>query len=257
MSQEIILLIRRDKECWIDDKYKHFLWPYMSHIIDIWDASFKISIVDFRKKLRDIAASTYINSKFDKILLHSHIDHRTSGLNFDREKELYSNSIIVSIDEDDWLSTSLPSVLREIETDKEIFVWNCYTTWDGLEKISFPSGSSRIIETCNWGIKGFEQLLTKRNQLNGEEHSKIHFIRKPLSVRVNHLAMLGMLRNRTKKHSPGTEDKNIFIQKLTQELSHEINFPEEFQYQWKQYRETLKELLSSYKYLTDEYKELL
>ena len=71
MSKEIILIVRRDREYWLTDRYNN-LAPVMLELIEEWNRTFSISFIEYRHRIRDIASSTYALNKFDKIFLHYH-----------------------------------------------------------------------------------------------------------------------------------------------------------------------------------------
>ena len=65
--REIILIVRRDKEYWLSNLYN----TRLTDIIELWNKTFAMNIVDYRSRLRDIAAQLYLRNRFDKIFLHS------------------------------------------------------------------------------------------------------------------------------------------------------------------------------------------
>ena len=127
--KEIILIIRRDKNYWFKNEINRIkIQSYVFRLMEIWDSFFNINIMDFRNKIRDIASSTYMDNKFDEIHLYSHIDPGKIKEKNELKNKLYENSIIIPIDEDDWVNPNLADILRGIKTEEQFFVWNYYKT---------------------------------------------------------------------------------------------------------------------------------
>jgi len=253
MEKQIILIIRRSKDYWLYNKIGDEAIPlHVQPIIELWNSFFNLNLVDYRNKLRTIASSTYLDNKFDQIYLHSYIDPRKMKDENDFKNELYEDSIIVPMDEDDWIDPSLSEILRNIETDKKFFVWNYYKTIKEHEFEPFKKGRGRgWTMTCSWAIKSYNSFLKRHNHLkiNEQEFSQICFIRKPLSVKIEHVGCVGFLRKVVRKNW-GKEDKwmNAIVSKIKGDLTiDEGKFPIVFQEQWKKYRMTLEELLNSKK----------
>jgi len=255
-DKEVILIIRRDRDYWRNDHIN--LQPKYLEIMKFWDLSFKIKIIDYRNKLRDIASSLYLKNKFDKIFLYSSRDARNISVS-DEERNIYKNSILVATDEDDWLDPSLSNILRNIKTDKNIIVWNCFKTIKtGQVNSNKHKENTRFVQSCSWAAVGYNDILNHRNNLyiKLEEYSNLYFIDKPLSVKVEHIGSVGFLRKIIKNFSNDKWIDNLII-KLLEDIKIEIDLPEEFVKTWKMYKDLLKDLLSSYKYLTDEHKKIL
>jgi len=221
-----------------------------------------MNIMDYRNELRDIASNLYVKNKFDKIFLHSNRDPKAlKECTTEIEKELYKNTILIPMDEDDWVSPCLSNELREIETEKSIFVWNYFATFQEKE-VQSNKGEEKtgFVQSCSWASVGYDYILSRRNNLylNKEEYDNIYFIDKPLAVKVEHVGSLGFLRKTIKK-LPDDREKWIdnLIEKLLIDIQVESDISQIFVKEWILYKELLRELLSSYKYLTEEQKELL
>ena len=253
MGKRIILVIRRSKDYWLYSKIGDEAIPlHTQPIIELWNSFFDLNLIDYRNKLREIASSTYLDNKFDQILLHSHISPKKMKNKDDLVNELYEDSIIVPMDEDDWIDPSLADILRNIETNKKFFVWNYYKTIREYEFEPFKEGRGRgWTMTCSWAIKGYNSFLKRHNHLKikEEELSEIYFIRKPLSVKIEHVGCVGFLKKVVRKNWE-KEDKwmNAIVSKIKGDLTvDEEKFPIAFQGQWKRYRKLLEELLNSKK----------
>jgi len=253
MEKQIILIIRRSKDYWLYNKVcADKLNPHVQPIIELWDSFFNLKIMNFRNQLREIASSTYLNNKFDQIFLHSYIDPNRVKEKDNFKNELYKDSIIVPIDEDDWIDPSLAEILRNIETDEKFFVWNYYKTIREYEFESFKNERGRgWTMPCSWAIKGYNSFLKRHNHLlvNEEEFTQIYFIRKPLAVKIEHVASVGFLKKVVRKNWE-KEDKwmSAIVSKIKGDLTVEGNeYPIVFQEQWKKYKKLLEELLESKK----------
>jgi len=242
--REIILIVRRDKEYWLSNLYN----TRLTDIIELWNKTFAMNIVDYRSRLRDIAAQLYLRNRFDKIFLHSCRNLRGYSIS-DEDRCLHRDSIFVPIDEDDWLSPILAQTLREIETDKPIFVWNFFATIRKQEKVSNRGkGITRFVQSCSWATVGYNYLLQKRNNLflTEIEYADVYFINSPLAVKVEHIGSLGFLRKTIKKY-PEQKDKwmSYLMTKLTCDMQMKVDFAELFKKEWEEYQSLLRELFSS------------
>lgn len=253
MEKKIILVIRRSKDYWLDNKICiDKLNPHVQPIIKLWNSFFNLKIMDFRNQLREIASSTYLNNKFDLIFLHSYIDPNKKNEQNEIKNKLYKDSIIVPIDEDDWMDPSLAEILRNIEADKKFFVWNYYKTIREYEFKSFKNGIGRgWVIPCSWAIEGYSSFLKRHNHLivNEKEFSQIYFIKKSLTMKVEHIGSVGFLKKVVRKNW-GKEDEwmNVIVNKIKGDLTViGKEFPEIFQNQWIQYKKILKKLLDSRK----------
>ena len=253
MENKIILVIRRSKDYWLDNKIcTDKLNPHVQPIIKLWNSFFNLKVMDFRNQLREIASSTYLNNKFDLIFLHSYIDLNRGKEQNDFKNELYKDSIIVPMDEDDWIDPSLAEILRNIETDKKFFVWNYYKTIREYEFESFKNGIGRgWTIPCSWAMIGYESFLKRHNHLvvNEEEFKKIYFIKKSLTMKVEPIASVGFLKKVVRKNWEKEDEwMNVIVSKIKGDLTVKGNeYLEVFQNQWKKYKKLLKELLNSRK----------
>lgn len=259
-DREIILVIRRTKEYWLNNSYRQTLNSWLIDIIDLWNQSFKMQIMDFRNRLRDIASSLYLKNKFDKIFLHSHKDTRFWGNITMEEIKLYKNTIFVPIDEDDWIRDCLSDELRNIDTEKTFFAWEWFATIRPEVRKSDRGTKTSFVQSCAWACVGIEPLLKRRNNLYliNNDYSNTYFIYKPLSTKVEHIGSAGLLR-KTIKDMPNQRDKWIesLINRMILHIQMESDLSKIFSKEWELYKSLLKELLSSYKYLTSEQKVLL
>jgi hypothetical protein len=270
-GREIILIIRRDKDYYLNNEYKSSLNPWLIDIMELWNESFKMNIMDYRNRLKNIASSLYLKNKFDKIFLHSTMDLRNFKNNVSKnEYKLYENSIFVPMDEDDWIMPSLADELRNIETNQSIFIWNYFNTIsdkeiisDKREKVLKRNQEERnnFVQSCCWATVGYYYILNKRNNLyiKQKEYLNAYFIPKSLAVKVEHVGSIGFLHSIIKGFTNQREKwiENI-IKKLVDDIQIEIiDFSKIFREEWYRYKCLLKELLSSYKNLTDSQKELI
>ena len=148
-ERDVILIIRRNKEYWLRNEYKNTLNARLIDIMDMWNQSFNLNIIDYRNRLRDIASSLYMKNKFDKIFLHSEKDpRRLRDFILKEEKNLYKDSIFVPIDEDDWICSQLSDELRYLQTNKSIFIWNYFVTFKEKEVKSNNGEGMRFVQSC-------------------------------------------------------------------------------------------------------------
>ena len=272
MSQnEIILIIRRTKDYWLKGEYRKGvnLNPCLSDFFDKWNTEFKMDIVSYRNRLRDIAARRYLSSKFDKIFLHSGKD--TTALKGGISKEefkLYKNSIFVPIDEDDWIDASLADEIRNVDTDKPFIIWDWYCTGYRPE-YTHPKTQYSKFQSCAWACRGYEHLTMARNNLrvnhakgcdclNNPPTDYIHFINKKLVAKIDHPGSVGQLRKIAKTYRDSDKEwMEAVVKSIIYYIKRDLEWKHLYIEEWNDYKALLKELLSSYKYLTDEYKELL
>ncbi len=253
MEKQVILMIRRSRDYWLSNKIdSDKLNLHVQPIIKLWDSFFNLKIMDFRNRLRDIASSTYLNNKFDLIVLYSYIDPNKEKEQNEIKNGLYKDSIIVPMDEDDWINPLFAEELRSIETDKKFFVWNYYKTIREYEFEPFKNKIGRgWTIPCSWAIRGHDAFLKRHNHLvvNEKEFSDIYFIKKPLAIKVEHVASVGFLKKVVrKKWEKENEWMNVIVNKIKGDLTVKGNeYPEIFQKQWKEYKNLLEELLKSKK----------
>lgn len=246
-------MIRRTKDYWLYHKTSRYFMNNNDVILlrKMWDSCFNLKFIDFNLSLRKIASSNYLENKFDEIHLYSHIQPPRIKNELYNKSELYNNDIIFPSDEDDWIDPSLAETLRNIETDKKFFVWNFYKTWNEEKLGPFEKTNGTITTTtCAWAVKGWTSFMERHNHLKlmKEEHSQFYFIKKPLSIKVDHLASLGFLYYKVTSKRKGREETwiDIIIKKAERDLKITgKNFPEIFQNQFMLYKNLLQELLDS------------
>lgn len=249
---DVILVVRRTREFWLHNRMDCTINSTVQKMIEMWNASFGLKFIEYSNRIRDIASSTYMDNKFDRIFLHSH----NNPIKISNKQEeiikmsFLSNAIIVPMDQDDWISLSLAEVLRGIETNKDFFVWNYYVTWCGKKYMPFKSSRKKAwTGSCSWAIRGYNHFLERRNHLAipEEKRSEVFFIEQPMAVKVDHGGSLGCLKQIVRRNfKKENEWIKILITKIQQDLKvggEEI--PVEFQKQWIAYKTLLKELLLS------------
>ncbi len=256
MENKIVLVITRSKDYWYNNKITSYkVNPWVIHLRELWNSFFNYKIIDFCNDLRDISSSNYLKNKFDEILLYSEIDPKYNDLWLLDKKiiDYHKDSILIPLDEDDWIDPSLASILRGIETDKTFFVWNYYKTIRGYEFEPFKNnerGRGWTIPS-SWAVRGFDNFIHRDGHLKIKENefNDIYFIRNPLGVKVEHAGSLGFL-TKTVRKNWGKEEEwmNVIISKIRGDLTVEGNeYPEVFQDQFKKYKELLQKLLKSKK----------
>lgn len=251
-SKEVILIVRRNRDYWLSGEYKSSLNPWLIDIMGMWNDLFKMDIICYRNKLRDISSSFYMKNKFDKIFLHFNRDPKRMKESISKEElKLHEKTIFVPVDEDDWIDPSLSEVLREIETDNKLFVWDYLSTIKNGESHSNKGEGMSFVQSCAWGSVGYDYLLNRRNNLYiKKDYNNVYFINKPLSVKVEHAGSVGFLRKTIKKF-PDQRERWVgnLVKKIEEDIKIEIDFPKVFKEEWKEYKCLLKELLSSYNFL--------
>lgn len=251
MSRKIILIIRRSKEYWLHNKICDYkINQYVFPIFGMWDSFFSLKLMDYRNKLRDIASATYLDNKFDHIILHSYIDPCKNEYD-DIDSDAFEEDIIVPMDEDDWISFRLANILREAEIDKKFFVWDYYKTFkeDIYKPFEHGIGGRGWTMPCSWGIVGYELFAKRHNHLslNEDEFNDVYLIRQPLAIKVEHVGSIGFLK-KVVKNNFGNESEwmNSIVKKIKGDLLITgKKYPVEFQKQWKDYKMLLEELLES------------
>ena len=252
MKKEVVLVVRRNRDYWLNGKItKTTMNPCLMKVLEWWDSFFNFKIMDFRSKITDLASSTYLKNRFDQIILHSGIIPRHDfDQNFNRG-ELYKNTIIVPMDDDDWIDPCLANTLRDIDTYKKFFVWQCFKTNAGNVYLPFRKGRGRgWTATCTWAIVGHDEFVKRHNHLkvNEEEYGQIYFIDKPFTVKVEHPASVGSIRSAFRRY-PDDYKKIMedIVNRIDININVELEVTEPFKEQQQKYLELLWKLRKSIK----------
>ena len=157
--------------------------------------------------------------------------------------------------------------IRNADTDKPFIVWGyCSTVKKGEGRYS--ENAYRRFHSCAWACRGYKYLVKARNNLrvddlgfdciNKPSTDYIHFIDKTLVAKIEHPGSIGHLRSIAGKYlKQENEWMNYVLKTVIGQIEFDADWKHLFPEEWNDYKILLKELLSSYKYLTDEHKELL
>lgn len=242
---KIVLLIRRDKDYWLNNRmtYNGALTPFFGKSIKVksfgWNLLFRMKYLDFRKRLSYISSFSYSPNKFDDIIPY---------LDRDRINNLEPGTLIVPMDDDDWFSPDLVKNLRKIKDPGRGICWDQYVKYsDGNIKHQNRHIGKRIneIDSCCYGIKcpceydhlRFHWEMTKDNMLYMPER---------LSIKIEAISCISVL---IKIQMNNSIILAKYCEWLIRELKKDIGssdiFPEEYSNQGRLYKELLKELLES------------
>jgi len=221
----IVLLIRRTRGYYLDGKVMN----YLSERRYMWNLFYKLPYLEFKKRLADIGSLTYLANKFDRIYF------------WEEYKEVNKEEhIVVPVDEDDWISTSLATELRNFDfQDKPVAQWQvmnlkCSTDL-AFHKISWDKTPS-----CSYAVKTpYKQECIDRNTQMMHYQQDIIKLDKVLSVKVDNFASISFMENRS---------FNTILEHMKKEyLVENIALLREYEQQVDLYNELLTELYDSCK----------
>jgi len=185
---KIILLVRRDRDYYINQVVSPVVKSgerVFSKNLNLWNFFFKIPYVEFRRRLSEVSSLTYSQNSFDKIYFWG--DYEAI------EKEP-DGSIIVPIDEDDWISNTLADDIRNFDfKDKQV------TKWDVIN--IGPKGDSslerrNLCRSCSYAVKlPYHISFISINVLMTRNQRDIIKFNKTLSAKVDNIATRTFLGN--------------------------------------------------------------
>jgi len=184
--EKIILLIRRTREYYLEDKPM----SYLSERRYLWNLFFKLPYIEFKKRLAKIASLTYLANKFDRIYLWG-----------EYEEVNKEGNIIVAIDEDDWISTSLAEELRNFDfQNKPIVKWQVLNLrCDKSPFLKQVNWDDRPTASCGYAIRSPYRIECIYRAYNIMYHVNKDAIKldKVLSVKVDNFASISFLEGQT------------------------------------------------------------
>lgn len=177
---KIILLIRRSREYYLEDK----VMTYLSEKRYVWKLFFKLSYLEFRKKLAVIGSLTYLSNKFDRIYF------------WDEYEEVnQEGNIVVAIDEDDWISAFLATELRNFDfQDRPVAKWQVINLRCD-EDPSFCQISWDLTPSCGYAIKTPYRVecIDRNTQMRHYNHIDAIKLDKILSVKVDNFSSISFM----------------------------------------------------------------
>ena len=225
----IILVIRRSREYYLNDR----VTPWLDRQVSVWNFFYKLPYITFRHRLCDIASLTYFPNKFDKIYLWARDDEY-------KEMNIEGN-IVIAVDEDDWISSSLAGHIRDIDFESEVVKWNCANINTSQAIIDWGWLPLNYCASCSYAIKTPHQNVMNiaNNVWMGRYQGPVQKIDKLLAVKVDNFASLSWLENETVDSMLTTMQKREIV-KMAAPI-------QEFELQVKLYNELLSELYDSCK----------
>lgn len=231
----IICQIRRNKEYWLHSVINFDIFINNQHLdrfkayIFLWDMSFRLKYIDFRKKIRDIAFTTIEDNNFDNVLL------------FNGDGTYKDSDLVIPVDEDDWFSSQLLNIIRAKTISYKRIFWNGYYKYnnDGkLYHVAEPKGTG----SCNYGLIA----PFKFNEL--QDHTKFkkegsYYLPQKLSLKnTNPASLTSMMKWFT---GSAQSCRNIVMNHISHSLNDNIIYPDEFSDKHLKYIELLRELRDS------------
>ncbi len=222
-----VLLIRRKKEYFFHGTLGWREHRFSKEMVYAWDFIFGMKYIHFRKELVKLAQNTISQNDFDIVFNYE-----------DREgvEKLPSESLLLPIDEDDWLS---PGTFLELEKefDGRDMYWdsNRFKTkgWQRHHK----SIRSNIIESCSYCLI-LPVSFNKITFHEGFKKNNAKYINKTMSLKIDSPASVGIIRK------GGVVFEEV-IKNIHGWIFSSYRVPEEFQSNWSIYIDLLKELLGS------------
>lgn len=181
---KIILIVRRSKSYYLHGR----VMAHMKHYQYAWDMFFDIPYIEFRRRLSDISAMSYMYAGFDKIYFWA--DNKIY------EKVNKPGNVVLSIDEDDWISRSVPAILRDFDFDgTNVVMWRAIHLKCDNWKIFAPIYYSKWHETpsCAYAIRTPHDVALSRESWrmhytsSREKHVKLD---KFLSVKLDNYSSI-------------------------------------------------------------------
>lgn len=235
---KIVLLIRRNKEYLEKDRLfiKDIVYRYhdrVSWLNILWNFSFKMKYIDFRKRMRSIAFPTFERNNFDEIIPY---------FDDDRISSLEPGTLIIPVDEDDWFSSKLTETLREVKKPYKQIYWDeCLRNVYG--KIRYNKRHPYYkIESCCYGIKAPCDISVIRHHTLVKKKNS-YYLPEILSVKHNNIASLSVFIWAT--HKSVHEFRNHLVKSSKAQISSTDIFSQEYKREIELYRDLLKELLAS------------
>ena len=237
---KIMLVIRRSKDYWLNDKIDTgkilSLSPYLQGRADqaivMWNICFKMQYIDFRKKLRNIAWKKVEENSFDDI--HEYFD-------INEIKKIEHGTLVIPIDEDDWISSELTNTLRALGlSPKKGVHWEILKHCDGV----FLHKRLACAESCGYGfIYPVSRLKLCDHQSIRDKSIFDCYIPKVLALKKHNISSLSKLRHANARHAISL--KHYFVKQINEQLSEVDTVPMEYKKQEEEYLELIKELKES------------
>jgi len=235
-----VLLIRRTKEYYEEGKLGRREHYFVPNFVGPWNLFFGMKYMDFRKRCVKISEESISKSKFDLIIPYE--DKAAADA-------LPSGSLVVPMDEDDWISSSLLPEITKVFTGKHLY-WDIYRIWwNGQEQGRFSKMKEmNLVRSCGYALATpVEFSMIQYHWALRAVGSQ--YVPKMLSLKLDTPASISHLRRKNRCQHEGIV-KNIY-----QTLRLEKLVPEEYSSYWDQYIELCQELLSSsrlpYKHIAD------
>lgn len=235
----IVLQIRRTPGYYLRNEYNLTYivqsdneLSYVVECIKIWNFCFKMQWMDFRKRLREIAFKTFSRNDFNDIIMY-----------YDRERfsSLPKGTLVIPIDEDDWLSPNLVRELRNVEDPFETIRWDNDKKYSRYEPDNYPEFIRKHASSCNYGVKiPCDYNIIRWHSLFKKKEA--FYLPKKLSYKHSNISSLSVYYE--------LMSRGFTFKKLMNDVIDEIGkyeYPEEYKKEGYLYEELLKELLDSRK----------
>lgn len=239
---KIICQIRRSKKYFetntvsLPSNFTKTYAMYFNLRMVAWKLLFRMSYVEYRRRLAEIAFETIKKNNFDDIFLY--YDNK-------RIEKLDLGTLVIPVDEDDWFSPDLVKTLRSIEDTYEIIIWHAYHDNNldrGKYKIS-TTHNFRIVSSCCYGLKTpfLEKKLRTHTNISKEGS---YIIPNLLSFKLANPGGISSLIYKNEVFSIESVKKRIMYH-ISLNLNNDIIYPEEFKYGYSQYKDLLRDLIYS------------
>ena len=232
-----ILFIRRNYNYWknneldLSDICTPHMIPVSSKIISAWDFCFKMKYLDFRKRIRDIARTTFDKIPFDDIFEY---------IDYDRYNALPEGTTVIPIDEDDWLYSSLLDHINTVPKEYSRILWDHKKNIHSYSPKKF--NKKIYILSCAYAVRspvGINEVLW---HLHFKKNSNVFHIKKELAFRLTNPSSQTLLYDLVRY--------NISFLQLIGDMKRDIDlfvYPEEFSEQGEKYKDLVKEWIDSLK----------
>ena len=239
---KIVLIIRRNKEYYLDNNInldkilRNPLWKQsVQNMIKTWNFCFNMKYIDFRIKLRNIAFRTFEKNDFDEIIPY---------FNMKKYNTLKKGTLVIPIDEDDWLSPNLTKTLRKIKEPFEKVYWDITykTTKFEPESQTLKNNNSNYTYSCAYGIKVPHPFVVLKWHYYFKKE-KAYYIPKVLACKHTNIASLSTFHDMAKQ-------KNTLIDLINfakYQISNPTIYSKEFKKEGNLYKKLLQELIDSCK----------
>lgn len=224
-----VLLIRRKKEYFYHGEVGWTEHNFTKEMVQIWNFFFGMQYLHFRKELVRIAQITSSQNDFDLIIEYE--DQKTVS-------KLPPGSLLLPIDEDDWIIPNMINDLEEVFDNRNI-CWDVYRVGTNGSQQCHRDEKNIITQSCGYCVVlPIEFGKITYHWKFKQEGSK--YIHKILSLKLDSPASIGVLR----RHENSFEE---MIKRIYGWISSSYQVPKEFQENWKEYMDLCEELLGSCK----------